>query len=632
VRTRHLSLIVILCLAVLPSAAWAIPAIRDRATPYPEYVLTLILKEQTGAPIDARVSVLDPVSGHCYGPADPTEAVYESWSGHRFFYARDRVEVIVPLGPLRILVAKGPEYTYSDEVIEVLRDRTYTVQLQRLIDPTEYGWFSGDTHVHQAHGGTGAAYTIDNQEMARVARAEDINVTCVLTNGPNFNGGIDPASDARHLLHYGIEYRSALYGHMGLLGMKSLIPTTCCLPGYPAFPLNSTICDAAHAQGATVVSSHPLPMDPAQFMTTILDWPYSGFARELPVDALSGGIDAVDIFSYSNYSDSAARQLWFDLLNLGLRLPLSVGTDASVNRYFDSPVGGYRVYVRPQGPFSLDSWLEGLRAGRSFATNGPLVLDFSLDRRRPGEVVRFSSDGYQTVKGHLLLYSREPLEKVEIYVSGLQIAAYNLPSKRGWFVHDFMLSLKAEPSWVVARVTGTKTAPPTVGRTEQAITSPIYLEAPDRRFEPKFQSLQRFDTWIRDLQTLVMDREVWADPGQMFRVWNDIEAVRLRLHGRPDGDVEPPVVERPLDPDAIAVTRLDRGTSHQFRATGTGEAVLEIFDVAGRLVRVTEARSLPAVFTWDSIGQTGPVPAGLYFGRVRGSSATSSVQRVLVLR
>jgi hypothetical protein len=419
---------------------------------------------------------------------------------------------------------------------------------------------------------------------------------------------------------------------MGLLGMKSLIPTTCCLPGYPAFPLNSTICDAAHAQGATVVSSHPLPMDPAQFMTTILDWPYSGFARELPVDALSGGIDAVDIFSYSNYSDSAARQLWFDLLNLGLRLPLSVGTDASVNRYFDSPVGGYRVYVRPQGPFSLDSWLEGLRAGRSFATNGPLVLDFSLDRRRPGEVVRFSSDGYQTVKGHLLLYSREPLEKVEIYVSGLQIAAYNLPSKRGWFVHDFMLSLKAEPSWVVARVTGTKTAPPTVGRTEQAITSPIYLEAPDRRFEPKFQSLQRFDTWIRDLQTLVMDREVWADPGQMFRVWNDIEAVRLRLHGRPDGDVEPPVVERPLDPDAIAVTRLDRGTSHQFRATGTGEAVLEIFDVAGRLVRVTEARSLPAVFTWDSIGQTGPVPAGLYFGRVRGSSATSSVQRVLVLR
>ncbi len=78
------------------------------------------------------------------------------------------------------------------------------------------------------------------------------------------------------------------------------------------------------------------------------------------------------------------RQLWFDLLNLGLRLPLSVGTDASVNRLFNPPVGGYRVYVRPKDSFSLDSWLEGLRAGRSFATNGPLLVDFSLDRQEAG--------------------------------------------------------------------------------------------------------------------------------------------------------------------------------------------------------------------------------------------------------
>jgi hypothetical protein len=465
-----------------------------------------------------------------------------------------------------------------------------------------------------------------------VARAEDLNVTCVLTNGPSFNGGIDPASDARHLLHYGIEYRSALYGHMGLLGMKSLISTGCCLPGYPAFPLNREICDLAHAQGATVVSSHPLPMDPAFFMTTLLAWPYSGLARELPSDALTGDIDAFDLFSYSNYSDAPTRQLWFDLLNLGLRLPLSVGTDASVNRLFDPPTGGYRVYVRPTDSFSLDSWLEGLRAGRSFATNGPLILDFTLNGKRPGDVLRLSAAGIQMVKCHLLLFSREPMEKLEIYLNGPKIVTHTLPHAAGWMVHDFTLALDSEPAWVVARVTGSTAAPTTVGRPEQAITSPIYMEVPERSFEPKLQALDRFDGWIRDLQTLVLQREVWADPGQMIGVWNDLETARHRLYGRPDIGVEPPVVDRPLDPEAIAVTRVDRGATHLFRAAGAGEAMLEIFDVAGRLVRVTEARDLPAVFTWDSTGEGGPVPSGLYFARVRGASASSPVQRVLVLR
>ncbi len=631
-RIRHLSFITILSLTTLPSPTAAVPAARERIAPDPEYILTLELRDETETPIDARVSVLDPISGHCFAPADPTEAVYESWSGHRFFYARDRVEVIVPLGPVRVLVAKGPEYSYRDEVIEVVRNRTHTVRLRRLIDPNEFGWFSGDTHVHQAHGGAGAIYTIDDQEMARVSRAEDLNVTCVLTNGPNFNGGIDPAGDARHLIHYGMEYRSALYGHMGLLGMKQLISTGCCMPGYPAFPLNSTICDAAHAQGATVVSSHPVTMDPALFMTAILDWPYSGFARELPVDALLGGIDAIDVFSYSNYSDAPVRQLWFDLLNLGLRLPLSVGTDTAVNRLFSPPVGGYRVYVRLNDSLSLDSWLEGLRAGRSFATNGPLLMDFSLNGKRSGETLRLAADGGQTVKGKLVLFTREPMQKLEIYVNGPLMRTYTLPSTSGWMVYNFTFNLDSAPGWVVGRVTGSTAAPPTHGWQEQAVTSPIYLEVPDRRFEPKLQALERIDGWIRDLQTLVLQRGSWADPGQMIGVWNDLEGARHRLYGRPDTDVEPPVVERPLDPEAIVVTRADRGTSHLFRAAGTGEAVLEIFDVAGRLVRVSEAQALPTVFTWDSTSPTGPAPSGLYFARVRGASATSPVQRVLVLR
>jgi hypothetical protein len=136
-RIRDLWLIVILSLTALPSPTGAVPSIRDRIAPYPAYVLTLELRDETGAPIDARVSVLDPISGHCYGPVETAEPVYE-WAVS--ILQPDRVEVVVPRrGP-----PAGRERAESPFTMRssTSHDRTYTVQI-RLDDTNEYGWFSG---------------------------------------------------------------------------------------------------------------------------------------------------------------------------------------------------------------------------------------------------------------------------------------------------------------------------------------------------------------------------------------------------------------------------------------------------------------------------------------------------------
>jgi hypothetical protein len=64
------------------------------------------------------------------------------------------------------------------------------------------------------------------------------------------------------------------------------------------------------------------------------------------------------------------QEIYYQILNSGLRLP-SAGSASGV---LPNPVGYNRVYVYLDNSFSYEKWWGGLRAGRSFVSNGPLLL------------------------------------------------------------------------------------------------------------------------------------------------------------------------------------------------------------------------------------------------------------------
>ena len=64
-------------------------------------------------------------------------------------------------------------------------------------------------------------------------------------------------------------------------------------------------------------------------------------------------------------------QNYYALLNCGFRLQPTAGTASGVHPV---PLGFSRVYVQLAGEFSGDKWLQGLKAGRSFVTTGPMVF------------------------------------------------------------------------------------------------------------------------------------------------------------------------------------------------------------------------------------------------------------------
>jgi hypothetical protein len=98
------------------------------------------------------------------------------------------------------------------------------------------------------------------------------------------------------------------------------------------------------------------------------------------------------------------------VLNCGFRLPASSGTDWWIYDH-------NRVFVRVEGPFTYDSWLAGLRAGRTFVSNGPLI-ELSVNRQGPGAVL----DVTGPLQVAASAVSRLPFDKLQIVQDGEIVA------------------------------------------------------------------------------------------------------------------------------------------------------------------------------------------------------------------
>ena len=222
-----------------------------------------------------------------------------------------------------------------------------------------------------------------------------------------FRGRPDPYSSEQNILYWNEEFRATFWGHMTLVNLKQLVE-----PVFTGFldttnpwdaPTNSDIADHTHLQGGHVNYTHPAsnPNDP-----------YLGAysAKSLPVDVALGKIDSIDI----NWSYEPTLSLWYRLLNCGFRLPASAGTDCFLNRISSRLPGSDRAYVKIEGDFSYDGWVKGLKAGRSFVTNGP-ILEFT-----PGEIIRLDAPGEVPVKASVT--SLAPLDRAEVMMNGVVVA------------------------------------------------------------------------------------------------------------------------------------------------------------------------------------------------------------------
>ena len=101
------------------------------------------------------------------------------------------------------------------------------------------------------------------------------------------------------------------------------------------------------------------------------------------------------------------------MLNLGLPIMPSGGSDTMHNFHRTMAVGATRVYAKPAGAVGISSFLDAVREGRSFVTNGPM-LDFTVEGVGPGGTVQ----GGTRLAFAIDASSSAPVEQIEVLVNG----------------------------------------------------------------------------------------------------------------------------------------------------------------------------------------------------------------------
>jgi hypothetical protein len=501
--------------------------------------LKVRVNDTAGRPLTARVSILGP-DGRSFGPdnawlhADDGFDRAQRKVEYGYFHTSGSSTVTVPAGPVAIEISRGPEYQVVRQDLTVAAGSTRVVRavLTRLIDLPASGWFSGDLHVHMNYGG---AYRNTPVRLAAQARAEDLHlVDNLIVNKEGrmpdieyFTGAPDKISDSATLIVHDQEYHTSYWGHIGLLGLGRNVV----LPGYAGYsntaaaslaPDNATIMDLAHAQGGVTGYVHPIDSYPDPADTT------RPLTHELPVDVALGKVDYYEALGFVDSYEATAK-VWYQLLNCGFKLPAGAGTDAMANfASLRGPVGMNRVFVKSGRPLRQRRFLDSLKAGRSFATNGPL-LGFTLNGKELGQELPLGS-GQHELQAGVTLRSPVPVDHLEIVRNGKVVAEVPLPGDRTRVSTTLTLPVEAS-GWFLLRARGDGPAYPILDVYPYATTGPIYVTVGGRPIRSRADA-DYFLGWIGRLEEAAKEHGGWNNQREKAAVLEDVRQAKVEFQRR----------------------------------------------------------------------------------------------------
>lgn len=458
----------------------------------PSHQIKLHITDEGGHPTIASLTIRDRWN-RLY--PNPSKRLAPDFFFQPQIYRADGESIDLPPGYYTIKTTGGPEFrAHTKEfAVDSKGPDSLSFQLDRWIDPSKFGWYSGDHHVHAAGCShyQNPAEGVQPKDMVRQLEGEKLNVGAVLTWGPDyyyqkqfFSGHDDPLSGQACKMHYDLEvsgFPSSHAGHLVLLGLRNQdYPNTKKIEDWPTWDL--PILQWAKAQGAVAgfahsgwglqVSDHGVP-----------SFEMPGFdgigANEYIVDVTEP--NSVDFISAGDTPPVWELSIWYHTLNVGFRTRIAGETDFPC--ITDERVGQGRSYVKVDGPLNYRAWLDGLKEGRSYVSDGRAhLMDFTvnnvavgthgsevslpssgtvratvrvaalLDSRPHPEIQKLPDDEqpYWTIERARIGDSREV--PVELVVNGKAVASK--PVAADGAVHAVTFDVPvAQSSWMAVRIT-----------------------------------------------------------------------------------------------------------------------------------------------------------------------------------
>ena len=315
------------------------------------------------------------------------------WHDHLVCPGRATLEL--PPGKYTYEIERGPEYEQQRGLFITRKGENpkVSIRLKRIANLAAAGWWSGELHVHRSL-----------EDIELLMEAEDLHVAPVITWWNDRNLWNDRESPEKPLL----EFDSNRYAHVMAgedeRGGGALI--------YLNLDRPLKISGSTREYPSPMKFLHEARRHPGAWID--IEKP---FWWDVPLWLASGQIDSIGLannhMSRSQMYESEAsgkprdtkrlpppkgngywsQEIYYHILDCGLRIPPSAGSASGV---IPNPVGYNRVYVHVGKAFDYERWWNGLKAGRSFVTNGPLLL-CRANGQMPGHV--FAGDRME-VHGH----------------------------------------------------------------------------------------------------------------------------------------------------------------------------------------------------------------------------------------
>ncbi len=370
----------------------------------------------SGDPVAVRMYVKD-ASGR---PHKPPGVPF--WKDH--FVFDGTITLKLAEGTYTFEMERGPEYklrTGHFTINSGASDKK-SVEMQRFVDMKRQGWWAGELHVHRPV-----------EEIELLMRAEDLHVAPVITWWNNRNlwqGKPLPENplvqfDGNRFYHVMAGEDEREGGALLYFNMREPLPITGSSREYPS-PVEF-LRQARERDGVHVDIEKP-------------------FWWDVPVWIATGMVDSIGLANnHMNRDGVYASEAWgkprdvkrlppplgngrwsteiyYHLLNCGLRIPPSAGSASGV---LNNPVGYNRVYVHCGEELTWDKWWEGLRAGRVVVTNGPLLRP-RVNGQLPGHLFISQAGSPVELDIALNLSLRDKVDYLEIVKNGSVTAKVRL--------------------------------------------------------------------------------------------------------------------------------------------------------------------------------------------------------------
>jgi hypothetical protein len=197
-------------------------------------------------------------------------------------------------------------------------------------------------------------------------------------------------------------------------------------------------------------------------------------------------------------------------------VPASAGEDSILGLHATPIIGSGRLDAYVGDKLEWPRYVEAIRHGRTFVTNGPL-LTFTVDGHIAGDEIQLPAEG-GTVELNASVQSIVPIEKFEVYFNGKVIESSNSSPIRKRIAVD-------RSGWMTIRATNSQPQHPIDDTYIAAETSPIYFQKASQSVRSK-EDAEYFIRWIDDITKQAQAHPGWRSDRERSHVIGQFQQAR----------------------------------------------------------------------------------------------------------